>query len=98
MCFWSVPGPIERKDARLYPLAGLEDVPASAREQGAGVKTKAIPPDVLAQAILHACEKRRPEIVMPGKARCFSHYRNFGRAWAIGSCGEKREDSRLSIV
>jgi uncharacterized protein len=63
------PGPIERKDARLYPLAGLEDVPASAREQGAGVKTKAIAPAALARAILDACEKRRPEIVMPGKAK-----------------------------
>jgi uncharacterized protein len=63
------PGPIERKDARLYPLAGLEDLPASAREQGAGVKTKAIPPDALARAILMACEKRRPEIVMPRRAR-----------------------------
>ena len=63
------PGPIERKDSRLYPLAGLEDVPESAREPGAGVKTKAIPPDALAQAILRACEKRSPEIVMPGKAR-----------------------------
>jgi uncharacterized protein len=63
------PGPIERKDSRLYPLAGLEDVPDSARRPGAGVKTKAIPPGVLAQAILNACEQRRPEIVMPGKAR-----------------------------
>jgi hypothetical protein len=53
----------------LYPLTGLEDVPESAREPGAGVKTKAIPPDALAQAILRACEKRSPEIVMPGKAR-----------------------------
>jgi NAD(P)-dependent dehydrogenase (short-subunit alcohol dehydrogenase family) len=63
------PGPIERKDARLYPLAGLEDVPESARRPGAGVKTKGIPPTALAEAILTACEKRRPEIVMPGKAR-----------------------------
>ena len=30
------PGPIERKDARLYPLEGLEDVPESARKPGAG--------------------------------------------------------------
>jgi NAD(P)-dependent dehydrogenase (short-subunit alcohol dehydrogenase family) len=63
------PGPIERKDARLYPLAGLEDIPESARRPGGGVKTKAIPPGKLAQAILHACENRNPEIVMPGKAR-----------------------------
>jgi short-subunit dehydrogenase len=63
------PGPIERKDSRLYPLTGLEDVPESAREPGAGVKTKAIAPSALARAILRACEKRRPEIVMPSKAR-----------------------------
>jgi uncharacterized protein len=63
------PGPIERKDSRLYPLAGLEDVPKSARKPGAGVKTKSIPPTALAGAILSACEKRCPEIVMPGKAR-----------------------------
>ena len=38
------PGPIQRKDARLYPLAGLEDVPESARAPGAGVQVRAIPP------------------------------------------------------
>ncbi len=39
------PGPIERKDARLYPLEGLEDVPESARRPGAGVRVRAIPPE-----------------------------------------------------
>lgn len=63
------PGPIERKDARLYPLEGLEDVPERARRPGAGVQTKAIPPQWLAQAILRACEKRKPELVVPAKAR-----------------------------
>jgi NAD(P)-dependent dehydrogenase (short-subunit alcohol dehydrogenase family) len=63
------PGPVERKDARLYPLAGLEGIPESARRPGGGVKTKAISPEKLADAILAACENRRPEIVMPGKAR-----------------------------
>jgi NAD(P)-dependent dehydrogenase (short-subunit alcohol dehydrogenase family) len=63
------PGPIERKDARLYPLAGLEDIPESARRPGGGVKTKAISPDKLADAILSACERRRLEIVMPGRAK-----------------------------
>jgi len=63
------PGPIERKDARLYPLAGLEDVPESARAPGAGVRVQAIPPEALAGAILRACERRRPELVVPGKAR-----------------------------
>ena len=56
------PGPIERKDPRLYPLEGLEDVPERAREPGAGVKTKAIPPQWLAAQILRACERRKAEI------------------------------------
>ena len=63
------PGPIKRDDERLYPLEGLEDVPDRARQPGAGVKVGRIPPQKLARAILRACERRRPEIVMPGKAR-----------------------------
>lgn len=63
------PGPITRKDERLYPLAGLEDVPERARRPGAGVHVSAIPPERLAQAILRACERRQPELIMPGKAR-----------------------------
>jgi NAD(P)-dependent dehydrogenase (short-subunit alcohol dehydrogenase family) len=63
------PGPIQRKDSRLYPLEGLEDVPESARAPGAGVQVKRISPQTLAKSILHACERRRPELVMPGKAR-----------------------------
>jgi NAD(P)-dependent dehydrogenase (short-subunit alcohol dehydrogenase family) len=63
------PGPIERKDTRLYPLEGLEDVPERARGPGAGVRTRAIPPQWLARSILDACQRRRPELVVPGKAR-----------------------------
>jgi NAD(P)-dependent dehydrogenase (short-subunit alcohol dehydrogenase family) len=63
------PGPVARKDERLYPLAGLEDVPERARRPGAGVRTKAIPPEWLAGAILRACERRQPELVVPGRAR-----------------------------
>jgi uncharacterized protein len=63
------PGPIQRKDARLYPLEGLEDVPESARAPGAGVQVRAIPPQQLAQAILRACQRRQPELIVPGKAR-----------------------------
>ncbi|MCL2711186.1 MAG: SDR family oxidoreductase [Planctomycetaceae bacterium] len=63
------PGPIRRDDERLYPLEGLEDIPESARKPGAGVKVKRIDPDCLAQKILTYCEKRKPELVLPGKAR-----------------------------
>ncbi len=63
------PGPIQRKDARLYPLAELEDVPERARAPGAGVRVAAISPERLARAILRACRRRRAELVIPGKAR-----------------------------
>jgi NAD(P)-dependent dehydrogenase (short-subunit alcohol dehydrogenase family) len=63
------PGPIQRKDSRLYPLAGLEGVPQSARAPGAGVRVEGIPPKRVADAILRACERRRPELVIPAKAR-----------------------------
>ncbi|MGW8256555.1 MAG: SDR family NAD(P)-dependent oxidoreductase [Thermoguttaceae bacterium] len=63
------PGPIERKDPRLYPLEGLEDVPESARRAGAGVKTKAISPHKVAQKILLACQRRKAEIIFPASAR-----------------------------
>jgi uncharacterized protein len=63
------PGPIQRHDARLYPLEGLEDVPERARAPGAGVQVRAIPPQELARKILRACQRRRPELIVPGKAR-----------------------------
>ena len=63
------PGPVARKDTRLYPLEGLEDVPQRAREPGAGVKFRLIKPEKLALAILRACQRRRPELIMPRKAR-----------------------------
>ena len=63
------PGPIRRENERLYPLEGLEGIPESARQPGAGVKVGRIDPNCLAQKILTYCEQRRPELVMPGKAR-----------------------------
>ena len=63
------PGPIHRDNERLYPLEGLEDIPESARQPGAGVKVKRIDPNYLAKKVLTYCEKRKPELVLPGKAR-----------------------------
>ena len=63
------PGPIRRENERLYPLEGLENIPESARKPGAGVKVGRIDPNDLARKILTHCEKRKPELVMPGKAR-----------------------------
>ena len=63
------PGPIRRENDRLYPLEGLEGIPESARKPGAGVKVGLIDPNDLAQKILTYCERRKPELIMPGKAR-----------------------------
>lgn len=63
------PGPISRDDARLYPLEGLEDLPGRARQPGAGVRVGTISPQKLAGSILRACERRRPELVVPARAR-----------------------------
>ncbi len=63
------PGPIARQDAgRRYDdeAAGL---PESVRKPGAGVKLKGIPPEKLVSKILRYCELRKPELVMPGRAK-----------------------------
>jgi NAD(P)-dependent dehydrogenase (short-subunit alcohol dehydrogenase family) len=63
------PGPVRRRGARLYPLVGLQDVPESARGPGAGVHVPDICPERLARAILRACQRRSPELVIPARAR-----------------------------
>jgi len=63
------PGPIARDEPRLQSGTATAGVPESAMRPGGGAKLKAIPPDRLAAAILRACEKRRKELIVPGKAR-----------------------------
>jgi short-subunit dehydrogenase len=63
------PGPIARQTPRTYAAEELANLPESARRPGAGVKASAIPPDALARRIVAACERRQPELVIPGKAR-----------------------------
>lgn len=63
------PGPIAREDAggRYDDQAG--DLPEHARQPGGGAKLKGIDANKLAKRILVACEKRKPELVMPRKTR-----------------------------
>lgn len=63
------PGPIASSTPRVYSEAELAKLPESARQPGAGVKVGRLQPEQIAAAILRACEKRRPEIVLPRKAR-----------------------------
>jgi NAD(P)-dependent dehydrogenase (short-subunit alcohol dehydrogenase family) len=63
------PGPIARPDAGRRYDDQAADLPESARKPGAGVKLKGLPPEKLVARILRYCERRKPELVMPAKAR-----------------------------
>ncbi|HJN12162.1 MAG: SDR family NAD(P)-dependent oxidoreductase [Pirellulaceae bacterium] len=63
------PGPIAREDSGRRYNEQTSDLPTVANEPGAGVKLKRIPPARLAAKILQACQRRRPELVMPAKAK-----------------------------
>ncbi len=67
------PGPIAHDEPRAADSErareDVGDIPESARKPGAGAKVKLLRPDVLAEKIVHACESRQPELVLPGKAR-----------------------------
>lgn len=77
----SCPGPIQRDDAgSRYVVAG-GDVPNAAQAPGAGARVSAIPPDRLAAAILKACERRKPELVMPAKARLLFTISQLSAGW-----------------
>ena len=64
-----LPGPIAREDAGSRYTDQTRDLPGSARQPGGGVKLQGIDPQKLAGQILRACERRQPELVVPGRAR-----------------------------
>jgi NAD(P)-dependent dehydrogenase (short-subunit alcohol dehydrogenase family) len=63
------PGPIAREDSGTRYAEQAADLPESARQPGGGVKVKLIDPDDLARRIVRACERRQPELIVPGKAK-----------------------------
>jgi short-subunit dehydrogenase len=73
------PGPIARDQPREY--AAGEDLPASAHKPGAGAKLKGINPNRLADKIVQACQRRRPELVVPGKARLLFALSQWSPSW-----------------
>jgi short-subunit dehydrogenase len=75
------PGPIARADSG--PRYDTSDLPAEATKPGGGVKTSLIDPDRLAAKIVHGCERRKPELVVPGKARIL-----FAISQLSASCGD----------
>ena len=64
-----LPGPIARDEPRTYSAEKLASLPASARKPGGGAKVGLLRCDKLAGQILNACERRKPELVVPGRAR-----------------------------
>jgi short-subunit dehydrogenase len=63
------PGPIARDAPKTYDAERLDSLPPNARKPGGGVKVNLIQPDWLAEQILAACQRRRPELVVPRTAR-----------------------------
>lgn len=62
------PGPIARDAVRSYVDADSQ-IPESARGPGGGAKLSRLDPDLLASRILSACERRKPELILPARAR-----------------------------
>jgi short-subunit dehydrogenase len=63
------PGPIARDDAGTRYDEQAAHLPMSARQPGGGVRVRAIRPDDLARRIVDACARRRPELIVPMKAK-----------------------------
>jgi short-subunit dehydrogenase len=63
------PGPIARIDASGRYDEEAAGLPESARLPGAGAKLKGIRPEKLVAKMLRYCERRKPELVMPRRAR-----------------------------
>jgi short-subunit dehydrogenase len=68
------PGPIARDlaapdEPRTYSAEKLSSIPPRAAKPGGGAKVRLLDPQVVAERILDACEKRKYELVLPGRAR-----------------------------
>lgn len=75
------PGPIARQDSGSRYDAQAAGLPESARKPGGGVKLKGIPADKLARNILRWCERRKPELVMPARARLLFALSQLAPTW-----------------
>jgi len=63
------PGPVARDEPRQRSPEELAGLPESLARPGGGVRTSAIRPEWLANAIVRGCERRRLELVVPAKAK-----------------------------
>jgi short-subunit dehydrogenase len=63
------PGPIRRDDMGERYAQEAANLPPEARRPGGGVKLKGIDPTWLAGRVLRACERRKAELIVPGRAK-----------------------------
>ncbi len=82
------PGPIRSEEASPRYAEQAPEVPAAAQAPGAGARVSAIPPERLAAAILKACERRRPELVVPAKARLLFAISQLSAGWGDWLLGQ----------
>jgi short-subunit dehydrogenase len=75
------PGPIARDDAGERYAQESAGVPAAAQAPAGGARIASISAERLAADILRACERRRPELVVPGKARLLFALSQLSARW-----------------
>jgi hypothetical protein len=75
------PGPIARDDAGQRYANEAGDIPAAAQAPGGGAKLKAINPDRLAEKILSAAAARKPDLIVPSKARLLFAISQLSATW-----------------
>lgn len=81
------PGPIKRTDGGRRYDSLAANLPDAARQPGGGVQLTGLEPDYIAGKVIRGCEKRHPELVLPGKARLlFALAQLFPRLgdWIVG--------------
>lgn len=77
------PGPIQRDDSasRYAELAKERNLPSSANAPGGGAKLKGLDPQQLTDDILRCASQRRPELILPAKARLLLILQSISPLW-----------------
>ena len=75
------PGPIAHEAGERRYEKESQGLPAAAGLPGVGVRLKGIQPEQLANRILSACQRRRPELVLPGRAKLLFALAQIAPAW-----------------
>ena len=63
------PGPLKRDDGGQRYESSAANLPPTANQPGGGVRISGLDGAVVGRRIVKCCERRRPELVMPSKAK-----------------------------